>query len=53
MENSNLPETAPNTHTALINQIYQLLRYLKVPRGEAANTSRATPYIPLTSVPPT
>jgi hypothetical protein len=50
---SNLPETAPNTHTALINQIYQLLRYLKVPRGEAANTPRATPYIPLTSVPPT
>jgi hypothetical protein len=30
---SNLPETAPNTHTAIINQIVQILHTLKVPRG--------------------
>jgi hypothetical protein len=29
---TNLPETAPNTHTALIDQIYQMLRNLKSPR---------------------
>jgi hypothetical protein len=29
---SNLPETGPYTHTALINQIYDLLRNLKGPR---------------------
>jgi hypothetical protein len=29
---SNLPETAPNTHTALVNQIYQMLRNLNGPR---------------------
>ena len=45
---SNLPETAPNTHTALINQIYQLLRYLKVPRTLAANTPRHGPQISVT-----
>jgi len=29
---SNLPETSPTTHTALINQIYDMLRNLKGPR---------------------
>jgi hypothetical protein len=29
---SNLPETAPYSHTALVNQIYDLLRNLKGPR---------------------
>jgi hypothetical protein len=30
---SNLPETSPNTHTAIINQIFERLRTLKLPRS--------------------